>query len=146
MLSLTIVYFMLQIVSRREESCNKAFYSYPLTNNKPLSSRLSRQIPIVGNADLYYPNINLTLKNSSPLNQYVHGNIQMTIFSFLLSFFLSSFFLFRFLFIMTTIPSFGHDTNHDVHAPASTYYTTGDNARLRTRTYTVHKIDLNFPL
>jgi alpha,alpha-trehalase len=47
---------------------------------------------------------------------------------------------------MATIPPFEHDKKHDVHAPASTYYTTGDNARQRTRTHTVNKIDLNFPL
>lgn len=33
--------------------------------------------------------------------------------------------------------SFDVDASIDVHAPASTYYTTGDNARHRTRTYTV---------
>ncbi|KAI9342114.1 trehalase-domain-containing protein [Pilaira anomala] len=32
--------------------------------------------------------------------------------------------------------SFDVDASIDVHAPASTYYTTGDNARHRTRTYT----------
>lgn len=30
------------------------------------------------------------------------------------------------------------EIEHDVHAPASTYYTTGDNARHRTRTHTVN--------
>lgn len=34
------------------------------------------------------------------------------------------------------IPSINPD-DPDVHAPASTYYTTGLNARQRTRTYTV---------
>ena len=50
---------MLQIsFEKREESCSKTFYSYPLTNNKPLSGRPSLQIPIEGNADIYYyPNI-----------------------------------------------------------------------------------------
>lgn len=37
---------------------------------------------------------------------------------------------------MSNLPSF-EDPSIDVHAPASTYYTTGDNARHRTRTYTV---------
>lgn len=36
-----------------------------------------------------------------------------------------------------TTPTFENDPNIDVHAPASTYYTTGENARQRTRTYTV---------
>lgn len=36
------------------------------------------------------------------------------------------------------------DIEHDVHAPASTYYTTGDNARHRTRTHTVNEIRHNF--
>jgi hypothetical protein len=39
---------------------------------------------------------------------------------------------------MTTLPIFEVDASIDVHAPASTYYTTGDNARQRTRTYTVN--------
>jgi alpha,alpha-trehalase len=33
--------------------------------------------------------------------------------------------------------SFEVDNSIDVHAPASTYYTTGENARQRTRTHTV---------
>ncbi|KAI8380587.1 trehalase-domain-containing protein [Choanephora cucurbitarum] len=37
---------------------------------------------------------------------------------------------------MSTQRAFDVDSSHDVHAPASTYYTTGDNARHRTRTYT----------
>lgn len=39
---------------------------------------------------------------------------------------------------MTTLPTFDIDGAIDVHAPASTYYTTGDNARQRTRTHTVN--------
>lgn len=38
---------------------------------------------------------------------------------------------------MSDLPIFDKDPSIDVHAPASTYYTTGDNARQRTRTYTV---------
>ncbi|GAA5816869.1 hypothetical protein MFLAVUS_010403 [Mucor flavus] len=37
---------------------------------------------------------------------------------------------------MSETPTFEVDSSIDVHAPASTYYTTGDNARHRTRTYT----------
>lgn len=37
---------------------------------------------------------------------------------------------------MSDLPIFDKDPSIDVHAPASTYYTTGDNARQRTRTYT----------
>lgn len=49
---------------------------------------------------------------------------------------LSLFFL-LYILTMVTLPTLDPDSKHDVHAPASTYYTTGDNARQRTRTYTV---------
>lgn len=42
---------------------------------------------------------------------------------------------------MKSLPTFDNDASIDVHAPASTYYTTGDNARQRTRTHTVKKFD-----
>lgn len=63
--------------------------------------------------------------------QLKHYNLLVFLFLHSFPFSASTLFLYK----MSKLPII--EVEHDVHAPASTYYTTGDNARHRTRTHTV---------
>lgn len=112
------------------------FFSWPMTSHFSPSLSLSvSPLPAISLKNSYNGNADDSTIQPYAKKKYVdNSHLLIKNIGFISSF---SFSLFCCLLIMVTLPTFDHDIKHDAHAPASTYYTTGDNARQRTRTYTV---------